>query len=153
MAHPSSHKWLIRKASGSRARYKHKGNYSQDKDKNMDLFDDLPQKESIKKSKSYLDTSLVKRWLYSKVGHDFDLIHSEFLTRIQPKYLDKYRDCIFWYVERKEFVTITDKGEVWGKQCYDHGVPTKLPNSKQSTFYVDPVTNKLCKIPIEQFRK
>jgi len=151
MAHLSSNKWLIRKASGSRARYKHKGNYPDDKDKNLGVFDDLPQKESIKKSKSYLDTSLVKRWLYSEVGRDFDLIHSEFLKRIQPKYLDKYRDCIFWYVERKELVTITGNGEVWGKR---HGhAPTKLPNSKESTFYVDPVTNKLCKIPAEQFRK
>ena len=140
-------KWLLRKASGSRARLKFKGDYSENRNsKGKDDFDNLPQKESIgskKYHKSYLDTTLVKRWLNSQIDRDFDIIHSEFLTRIQPKYLDEYRDCIFWYVEKKENVEIQTNGEIWGKWF---GKPVKLPHSMQMKFYVDPVTNKLKKI-------
>jgi hypothetical protein len=147
-----SNKWLLRKASGSRARHQVKGDYKNDAQRLVDLYDDLPEREAMKQSRSYLDTSLVKRWLYSKVGQDFDRVYAEFLTRLQPKYKDEYRDCIYWYVERKELVTIQTNGEVWGKTRSD-AVPVKLPNSMQSRFYVNPDSNVLCVIPAEQFKK
>ncbi len=147
----TSTKWLLRKASGARARHKVKGNYKHDAKRLTDMFDDLPEREAVKHSKSYLDTSLVKRWLYSKVGQDFDQVYSAFLTGLQPKYKEEYRDCIYWYVERKELVTIQANGEVWGKTRSD-AVPVKLPNSVQSRFYVDPASNLLCAIPAEQFK-
>ncbi len=140
-------KWLIRKTSGSRSKFKSNGDYSDNRSskKVMDL-DNLPQKESMRNKNyhnTYLDTILVKRWLYSKVGQDFDDIYSEFLTRVQPKYLEEYRDCIYWYVEKKENVVIKENGEVWGKW---YGQDVKLPYSMQMTFYVDPTTNDLKKI-------
>lgn len=63
-----SNKWLLRKASGARARHKVKGEYKNDSQRLASLYDDLPEREAIKQSRSYLDTILVKRWLYSKVG-------------------------------------------------------------------------------------
>ena len=140
-------KWLIRKTSGSRSKFKSNGDYSDDRHSKEAIdFDDLPQKESIRNKnyhKTYLDTTLVKRWLYSKVGQNFDDIYSEFLNRIQPKYLDEYRDCIYWYVEKKENVEIKENGEIWGKW---YGQDVKLPYSMQMTFYVDPISNELKKI-------
>jgi len=136
-------KWLIRKASGSLARHKIKGDYSESRNSKKDTIENLPKRESIggkKTHKSYLDTTLVKRWLHSKVGCDFDDVYSEFLTRIQPKYLEEYRDCIFWYVEKREFVEIQENGEVWGKI---DGNPIRLPISIQGRFYVHPETNNL----------
>ena len=140
-------KWLIRKTSGSRSKFKSNGDYSDNRNskKAVDL-DNLPQKESMRNKNyhnTYLDTILVKRWLHSKVGQNFDDIYSEFLTRVQPKYLDEYRDCIYWYVEKKENVEIKDNGEIWGKW---YGQDVKLPYSMQMTFYVDPTTNELKKI-------
>ena len=99
-----------------------------------------------KSGHTHLDTSLVKRWLYSKVGIDFNLIYSEFLTRIQPKYLDEYRDCIYWFVSKRELTEIDANGEVWGKHIHDGGVLIKLPNNTVSTFFVHPDTNLLCRI-------
>ena len=101
-------KWLIRKTSGSRSKFKSNGDYSDNRNsKKAGDFENLPQKESMRNKNyhnTYLDTTLVKRWLHSKVGQNFDDIYSEFLTRVQPKYLDEYRDCIYWYVEKKENV-------------------------------------------------
>lgn len=140
-------KWLLRKISGSRSKFKLDGDYSDDRNSKKAVgFENLPQKESMRNKnchKTYLDTTLVKRWLQSKVGHNFDDIYSEFLARIQPKYLDEYRDCIYWYVEKKENIEIKENGEIWGKS---DGQSLKLPYSIQMTFYVDPITNELKKI-------
>lgn len=140
-------KWLLRKTSGSRSKFKSNGDYSDNRNSKKAVdFDNLPQKESMRNKNchnTYLDTTLVKRWLYSKVGQNFDEVYSEFLTRIQPKYLDGYRDCIYWYVEKKENVEIKENGEIWGKW---YGQDVKLPYSMQMTFYVDPTTNELKKI-------
>lgn len=139
--------WLLRKTSGSRSKFKSNGDYADDRNSKKAVdFDNLPQQESMRNRnyhKTYLDTTLVKRWLQSKVGQNFDDIYSEFLTRVQPKYLDEYRDCIYWYVEKKENVIIKENGEVWGKW---YGQDVKLPYSMQMTFYVDPTTNELKKI-------
>jgi len=140
-------KWLIRKTSGSRSRFKSNGDYSDDRNSKKAVDNDnLPQHESMRNKnyhKTYLDTTLVKRWLQSKVGQNFDDIYSEFLSRIQPKYLDEYGDCIYWYVEKKENVEIKENGEIWGKW---YGQDVRLPYSMQMTFYVDPISNKLKKI-------
>ena len=140
-------KWLIRKTSGSRSKFKSNGDYADNRNSKKKVEDDsLPEREPMRGKnyhRTFLDTTLVKRWLYSKVGQNFDEIYSEFLTRIQPKYLDEYRECIFWYVEKKENVEIKENGEIWGKW---YGQPVKLPYSRQKTFFVDPTTNELKRI-------
>lgn len=109
--------------------------------------------EPVKKSKSYLDTSLIKRWLSSKVGCDFDAVYSEYLSRLQPKYRDEYKNMIFGYIHRKESVTIKENGEVWGKHGSSNGTPVRLPYWKDERFYVDPATNKVCRIPEQQLKR
>jgi len=151
MKEHSNAKWLLRKSSGSKSKYKVKGRYADDKEQITDMYEVLPSREAIKKSSSYLDTSLVKRWLYSKVGCDFDDVYSEFISRIQPKYLHKYRECIFSYVHRKEFIRIMENGEVWGRAR--EAEPVRLPFFKDERFYIDPVTNQLMKIPEAQLKK
>jgi hypothetical protein len=143
-------KWLLRKASGSRSKYKSKGDYSKDKPSDLNLMDELPIRESVKKSDTFMDTGLVRRWLNNHIDKDFDEVYAAFLKRIQPKYLDEYRDCIFWYVERKSEVSFDENGTVYG-HCM--GKVVKLPNSIYSSFYVDPETNLLKKIPVEQFKR
>jgi hypothetical protein len=137
-------KWLLRKASGSKAKYKSRGDYAKDKPTDTNLLNELPLHESVKKSDTYMDTSLVRRWLHNYIDQDFDEVYSAFLKRIQPKYLDTYRDCIFWYVEPKCNVTFDEAGIVYGLFL---GKPAKLPNSVHSSFYVDPASNLLKKIP------
>jgi hypothetical protein len=140
-------KWLIRKTSGSRSRLKSNGDYSDDRNSKKAVdYNDLPQNESIRNKNyhhTHLDTTLVKRWLHSQVGLNFDDIYSEFLRRIQPKYLDEYRECIYWYVAKKENFEIKENGEVWIK-CF--GQDVKLTSSMRMSFYVDPTSNKLKKI-------
>jgi len=100
MQKKENNKWLLRKISGSRGRYAIKPDYSETRHKKYQSIEDLPKRESIGKGHSFLDTSLVKRWLYKQVGRNFDEIYSEFLTRIQPKYKEKYKNCIYDYVAR-----------------------------------------------------
>ncbi len=143
-------KWLLRKTSGSRSKYKSKGDYTKDKPSDLDLLSELPVHESVKKSATYLDTGLIKRWLNNYIDQDFDAVYSAFLKRIQPKYLDEYKDCIYWYVAPKSEVSIDENGIVYGRFL---GKVVKLPNSIQSSFYVDPESNQLKKIPIAQFKR
>ena len=145
-------KWLIRKASGSRARHKIKGSFSDQRNtkRYSSEFDNLPQKESMggkSTHHSYLDTDLVGRWLHSQVGQDFDDVYSAFLARIQPKYLEQYRECIYWYVEDKKDIEIKENGEVWGKW---HHKSVRLPYYGQEAFYVHPITNRLQKVEREK---
>jgi len=122
-------KWLLRKISGSRGKYAYKPDYSESRKKKHLDPDHLPYKEPIKKGNSYLDTSLVKRWLYAQVGKDFDEVYAQFLKRIQPKYLDEYRHCIFWYVSKSHELSLTENKIIikpWAKK-----------------FYINPITNKL----------
>ena len=132
-------KWLIRKTSGSRKKYTISKDYAETRNAKKADLDNLPKQESMSNNRhSYLDTTLVKRWLYAKVGQDFDSIYAEFLTRIQPKYLDQYRDCIFWYVEKD--VEFKENGEIWGTF---NGNPVKLPYTQNAKFYIHPETHTL----------
>ena len=137
-------KWLLRKASGSRAKYKETGDFSDRRNtKSSDNFDHLPVRESMQgknTKKTYLDTTLVNRWLQTKVNVDFDTVYSEFLTRIQPKYLDEYRNCIFEYLESKN-TTLIEGNKVFGTF---HDTKIQLPNGKKK-LYVDPISNKIKK--------
>lgn len=143
-------KWLLRKSSGSKSKYKIKGDYADDKSSDLNLMDELPLHESVKTSKSFLDTSLIKKWLNNYIDQDFDFIYSEFIKRIQPKYLDQYKACIFWYAEPKANVSFDEQGIVYGQFM---GKSVKLPHGIHSSFYVDPETNKLKKIPEHQFKR
>jgi hypothetical protein len=136
-------KWLLRKTSGSRSKYKTKGDFSNRRNGKSSSFEDLPQRESMQgknDKKTFLDTTLVNRWLQSKVNQNFDDVYAEFLTRIQPKYLDEYRNCIYEYLEPSR--TVVFEGEVVFGTLHDASV--KLPNGKKK-LYVDPVSNLIKK--------
>lgn len=144
-------KWLIRKLSGSRKRHQYNGPDYRDirnTKYQKDVYQDgslLPKHVSMNKGRRHqrrMDTSLIARFLHSRVGVDFDTVYSEVLARIQPKYRDDYKQCIFWYVETH--VQVID-GVLYGIDVISGGL-RPLPLSKQSTFYVDPETNKLKKI-------
>ena len=138
-------KWLLRKTSGSRSKHKETGDFSTRRktDFNED-FDDLPMRESIQgknTKRTYLDTSLVYRWLQTKVHQDFDAVYSEFLTRIQPKYLDAYRNCIFEYIEPSKTV-VFEEGIIYGTL---HDARVVLPYGKKK-LYIDPTSNLIKKV-------
>ncbi len=137
-------KWLLRKASGARAKYKETGDFSERRNTKLSIsFDHLPVRESMQgknTKKTYLDTTLVNRWLQTKVNVDFDAVYSEFLTRVQPKYLDEYRDCIFEYLEPKNS-TLIENNAVFGTF---HDTKIQLPHGKKR-LYVDPISNKIKK--------
>ncbi len=132
-------KWLLRKVSGSRGKYTYKPDYSDFRNQKNKSGDSLPYRESMHKNRwTWLDTSLVKRWLYQQVGQNFDLVYANFLKRIQPKYLAQYRDCIFFYVKKAHEVQLEEKGE--------------LTFSRRYKFFINPVNNCLERYP-EQKRK
>ena len=141
---------MLRKSSCSKSKYKIKADYANDKSSDLNLEDELPIRESIKTAHSYLDTGLVKKWLNNYIDKDFDFVYSEFLKRIQPKYLDEYKECIFWYTEPKTNVSFDNDRNVYGVWL---GKSIKLPHTQTITYYVDPVTNLLKKIPEGQFKR
>ena len=138
-------KWLLRKTSGSRSKHKETGDYSTRRNADFsEDFDDLPMRESIKgknTKRTYLDTGLVYRWLQTKINEDFDVVYSEFLTRIQPKYLDEYRNCIFNYLEPSKTV-VFEEGVIFGTL---HDASVELPYGMKK-LYVDPNSNLIKKV-------
>ena len=131
--------------SGSRARYARKPDYADERHRKRDRQLPLPARESMRRrGHTFLDTTPVRRWLYGQVGRDFDEVYAEFLSRLQPKYREQYRGCIFWYVAPREEVSIRENGEIWGKH---EGRPVRLPYYRQHRFYVDPTSNLLRRLP------
>ena len=78
--------------------------------------------------------------MQTKVSQDFDAVYAEFLTRIQPKYLDEYRNCIYQYIEPKN-TTVIEGTKVFGTF---HDSRIQLPSGKKK-LYVDPVSNQIKK--------
>ncbi len=78
------------------------------------------------------------------MGLNYDLVYSEFIKRIQPKYREEYKDCIYRYVVKAKDVVVKDSGEI--KQLARYGrmevkiYPHYLP------FYVCPKTNILKRV-------
>lgn len=146
-------KWLLRKTSGSRAKFKVKGDYADRRHAKVDDPEHLPMQESMANGaphQSYLDTGLVKRWLHTQVGRDFADVYSEFLSRIQPKYRHNYSDCIYWYTEPRESTEIDEDGRVWGTF---YGRRTQLPVGRFKLFYVHPESNLLCVLPAPVYER
>lgn len=132
-------KWLLRKISGSRSKYVDKPDYSDTRQIKNSSLENLPFRKSMGKSSSHLDTTLVKRWLHSQVGKDFDEVYALFIKRIQPKYLDRYKECIFWYVSRPHELDFDEAGMVikpW-----------------ERTFFIDPEHNILKKHSADDLKK
>jgi hypothetical protein len=135
-------KYLLRKKSGSRSHYKthwldynradYKGDFSDE-----DVESRFPKTEGmITKNKNGIDLTLVKRWLFSQVGKNFDIIYAEFLTRVQPKYLETHRDSIYCYVKKPHEIVIKDN------KIYTISYQGKLSEMKRG-FYIHPNTNLL----------
>lgn len=131
-------KWLLRKISGSRGRYTYKPDYSETRNEKKNDIGDLPQREGMGKGHSFLDTSLVKRWLNKQVGRDFDDIYSQFVKRIQPKYFDEYKDCIYDYVVKPEDVILNNQNKI---------------NSFSKPFFIHPQSNILKKYSDFELKK
>ncbi len=152
-------KWLLRKKSGSRNHYKRNWlDYERPDHKAEFQHEDVEEKFAkvegmVTKDKNGIDTTLVKKWLYSQVGKNFDDVYAEFLTRVQPKYLDTHKDCIFWYVEKgNEIVIKDDKVYVyWGSRYIDKSrnyIETERGYYREllGGFYINPDTNILCRV-------
>lgn len=154
-----ANKWLLRKKSGSRNHYKrnwldyerpdHKAEFQHE-----DVEEKFAKREGMTtKDKNGIDTTLVKKWLYAQVGNNFDDVFAEFLTRIQPKYMDTHKDCIYWYVDKANDIVIQeDKVYVyWGSRYIDKSqnfIETERGYYREFTggFYIHPDTNILCRV-------
>lgn len=137
-------KYLLRKVSGSKAKYKNSFDYDRNEDKNLD-DEMIPNKRSMcSKNINRIDSSLVPRWLNTQIGLHFDDVYSEFLERIQPKYRDEYRKVLYNYVEKPEDTTIED-GKIFVRDSY-HQIYKEL----EEGFYFCPETKLLCYLSVKK---
>ena len=138
-------KWLLRKKSGSRNHYKHNWmDYERSDYKAEFQHEDVEEKFAkhegmTTKNKSGIDTTLVKKWLYSQVGIHFDTVYAEFLSRVQPKYMDTHKECIYWYVLQPHELKI-EEGVVYRTWRHIDYLEYK------SGFYIHPDTRILCRV-------
>ena len=91
------------------------GSYSADRPKaKTKPIDDLPKFEGMGKTSGFyngkINTSLLKRFLETKVGSDWDQVYDEIQQRIPTK-LKEYQQVIYWYV--------ADKIEINGTTVFD----------------------------------
>jgi hypothetical protein len=146
-------KYLLRKKSGSRSRFK-SGFLNYIRSDYSGIFLDETHDEKFQKfegmstkNKNGIDSTLIGKWLYSQIGKDFDNVYSEYINRVQPKYLDTHKKCIFWYVEKN--VKIVD--DIVYKRC-DHPYYEYKYNIdgqsyvKLNGFYIHPDTNILSRV-------
>jgi hypothetical protein len=100
-------RWLISrlKTSGSERRYVFSQTYAEDRHKSKTQeLDELPKFEGIGQSTKFyngkINTSLLKRFLETKIGFDWNQVYEEIQQRIPTK-LQEYHQVIFWYVADK----------------------------------------------------
>jgi len=144
-------KWLLRKQAQSKASRKWNPRYADERIArhfDTDYLDELPQREGMSRKSKYLETGLIKRWLHTQIGRDFDNVYADYLTRIQPKYRDAYADAIFYYVARN----LHWEGDyLYGNFFKEQRRMIIAKKNGFSTntkiFYINPSTNRLAILP------
>lgn len=157
-----SKKWLVSrmKTSGSKRRYVGSFDYSDSRNsRRKQDIEELPTRESMSKNFQFyngkINTDLLKRFLRTKVGENWDDVYSEVIERI-PSRLQGFKYCIYWYVADKVEIK---EGTIWNLRdnhfidldTSDH-YSFKM-NYRYMEFYVDPKTNKLVRIGDFRSRK
>jgi len=152
----STKKWLVSrmKTSGSKRERIESLNYGDTRNSKTKMnFENLPTFESMSNSSHFyngkINTDLLKRFLRTRIGQNWNDVFSEINERIPTK-LKKYLNCAYWYVADK--VEIRD-GQMWNLRN-NSNIPTKREdlfshwsrNYRYIEFYVDPVSNVLLKI-------
>ncbi|MBL4667171.1 MAG: hypothetical protein JKY04_07325 [Sneathiella sp.] len=136
---------FLRKVSGSKARYEHKPDYCDERHRVREFGSEMPIRGKLrKKGMTHLDTSPVKRWLITQVGLDFDMVFSNFIQRIQPKYRAEYSECVYQYVVKKTDVVIKEDGTI--REAGRFGNIDHMIHTHYRPFYVNPSNNVLCRV-------
>lgn len=153
-------RWLISKMKTSGSKRDHIVNGTFADERNTKKYADieyLPSHESIKKTGDFyngkINTSLLIRFLWGQIGKDWDIVHSEIISRIPARLLD-YKEIATWYVADK---VVMKDGRLWNTRTqqyiYMGGEWEGLHFSERKLmeefveFYIDPETNKLMHIP------
>ena len=147
-------RWLISrlKTSGSERRYVYSQTYAQDrhKAKAQDL-ETLPKFEGMGQSMKFyngkINTSLLKRFLETKVGSDWSHIYEEIQQRIPTK-LKEYHQVIFWYVA-DSIEIIDSKAFDLREQKFINFETMFVAGTVHKDFIVNPSNNKL--YPYKEF--
>ncbi len=141
-----SKKWLISRtkvAGGKRRIFVYSNDYSAERNtkRNQD-WDNADFYSRMGTSRYFycgkLNLSMLIRFLYSKVGENWDEVYKEYNARV-PMKLRQYIDQIFVFVAT-ESAMIHFNG--WGEEVLSK---PKTFNSKK--FYIDPETNLLMRFP------
>lgn len=90
-------KYLHRKERKS----EYKGWSDNNVDKNIDLFSDLPMRQSNKKHQygSY-DPTPLREFLFSKIGKNMNDIYSEIIKKIDPKFRHEIDRTLEWLIKK-----------------------------------------------------
>lgn len=147
-------KWLITrlKTSGSKRKYVESADYANTRSvKKQKNVEDLPKYEGMGQARKFFNSrvnyGLLIRFLRGRIGDDWDKVYDEIMERI-PSNLSEYKACVAWFVA--DLVEEEDK-ELFDKrdQRYlklDPDEPADPDYYTFKEFYVDPNSNKLCKI-------
>ncbi|OJW71340.1 MAG: hypothetical protein BGO59_05115 [Spirosoma sp. 48-14] len=134
------------KTSGSERRYVFSQSYAQDRQKvKAKDLEELPKFEGMGQSVKFyngkINTSLLKRFLETKVGSDWAQVYEEIQQRIPTK-LKEYHQVIYWYVADK--VAINDS-KVFDlrEQKFINFESLFVVGTVHKDFIVSPLDNKL----------
>ncbi len=149
------------KTSGSKRERVGSFDYSDTRNsKSKNKVEDLPTHESMYKNFQFyngkINTDLLKRFLRTRIGQNWDNVYSEIIERIPTK-LQDYKYCVYWYVADKVEIR---EGQIWNlkdnafiptnnDELYSHW----SKNFRYMEFYVDPESNELVKINDFESRK
>ncbi|MBO0950687.1 hypothetical protein [Fibrella forsythiae] len=143
-----SKKWLISrlKTSGSKREYITNGSYAEDRQRmNSDAFDDLPKFESISRSTQFyngkINDTLLKRFLETQIGLDWDEVYEKIQERIPTK-LKEYHQVICWFVADRIKI-VDDKAFDLREQKFINFDKVFVVGNIHKDFVVSPDDNKL----------
>jgi hypothetical protein len=132
---------------------RHGGGYDKQNRRANVPFEDLPKFESIMKGYSNRKRfgehlGPLRRWLRSKIGHQWDEVYSEACKVIKPDSVVR-NHIKFHLLDMVVRHTFMQNGEIW---CFHshwrmEGIPLPQAGSRWTRFYVDPTTRLLGEIP------
>ena len=91
--------------------------FENNNDKNIDIFSELPMRQSNKRHNfgSY-DSTPLRKFLYSKLGQNWDDIYSEIVKKIEPNFRYEIDRTINWMVDKPiyddDFIPRDQRGRI-----------------------------------------
>lgn len=149
-------RWLISvlKTSGSKRRYISNGSFTDERNtKKHQKIENMPSYESISSAYHVLNYGILVRFLRGKIGHDWDNVYSEIVSRIPTKLYDQKEIISRFVADKTVLINGNPYNKIDNKFIWTAKQGEYNYEFDNCAFYVCSATNKLLKVEDKSSKK